>query len=342
MGKPAKKIIKYRNASLPQNLDEVLANADDQDLKILVALMMAADQNGEVSEDISIEEVLGIDKTSVDASVKFWRGAGIIDGARSCAQRQKASAVKSDGEKPAQSEEDNKSAPEIPSAHRNGVVEQSASMVNYGSAELATLFERRKVTSEFIDEAQRVWGKTFNTYDTGIVVGMVDQLGFDEEAVLAILAYVSRMGRKGLRYCEKVAISLYDDGYVHVQDIMARIEVIERSKEIVSKIRHLFGIGDRTLSKTEKELSERWAQTYGYDIDVIKLAYDITIDRIQKPVPKYTNSILEGWHTAGLKTVEEIVEHERKPKDNGADAQKSYDLDGFFDAAIRRSYDDLK
>ena len=183
MGKPAKKTIKYRNASLPQNLDEVLANADEQDLKILVALMMAADQNGEVSENISIEEVLGIDKTSVDASVKFWRGAGIIDGARSCAQKQKVSAAKSEETKPAVAENNN--ATEIPTAHRNGVVEQSAGIVNYGSAELANLFERRKVTSEFIDEAQRVWGKTFNTYDTGIVVGMVDQLGFDEEAVLA-------------------------------------------------------------------------------------------------------------------------------------------------------------
>ena len=338
MGKPAKKIIKYRNASLPQNLDEVLANADENDLKILIALMMAADENGEVGEDFSVEDVLGLDRTSVDASVKFWRGAGIIGGART----RSSAAAKSEAAKPEQS--NNTEAPtKIQTAHRNGVLEQSGGIVNYGSAELANLFERRKVTTEFVDEAQRVWGKTFNAYDTGIVVGMVDQLGFDEEAVLAILAYVARMGgRKGLRFCEKIAISLYDDGYVHVQDVMARIEVIERSKDTVSKIRHLFGIGDRALSKTEKELFERWTQTYGYGIDVIRLAYDITIDRIQKPVPKYTNSILEGWYNAGLKTLEEIVEYERKSKDSASDGQKSYDLDGFFEAALKRSYDDLK
>ena len=78
MGKPTKRTIKYRNASLPKNLDEVLANADENDLRILIALMMAADENGEVGEDFSVEEVLGLDKTSVDASVTFWRGAGII------------------------------------------------------------------------------------------------------------------------------------------------------------------------------------------------------------------------------------------------------------------------
>ena len=329
MGKTAKKIIKYRNASIPQNLGEILSNADENDLKILVALMMAADENGEVADSFSVEDVLEIDKTSVAASVKFWRGAGVIGGAKSTSQRIKPEEVKNAEPKV-----------EIPRAHRDGVVEKSGGIVSYRSAELATLFERRKVTTEFVDEAQRVWGKTFNAYDTGIVVGMVDQLGFDEEAVLAILAYVARIGKKGLRYCEKVAISLYDEGYTHVQDVMARIEVIERSKDTVSKIRQLFGIGDRSLSKTEKELFERWTQAYGYDIDVIKYAYDIMIDRIQKPVPKYANSILERWYAEGLKTLDEITAYERRAKESKAEDQKSYDVDDFFNAAIKRSFEE--
>ena len=158
MGKPTKRTIKYRNASLPQNLDEVLANADENDLRILIALMMAADENGEVGEDFSVEEVLGLDKTSVDASVKFWRGAGIIGGARATSQRQKSGAEKKEEPKSESGAAENKTG-EIPTAHRDGVVETSGGIVNYGSAELANLFERRKVTSEFIDEAQRVWGK---------------------------------------------------------------------------------------------------------------------------------------------------------------------------------------
>lgn len=320
MGKVTKKHIKYRNSVLPQNLGEVLSNADENDLKILIALMMAADENGEVSESFSVEDSLDMDKTSVDASLKFWRGAGIIGSAG--AKKEKTSKVET--------------------AHRNGAVEKSNSVVNYATDELASLLEKRRVTAEFVDEAQRVFGKTFNSYDTGIVVGLVDQLGFDEEAVLAILAYVARIGKKGLRYCEKVALALYDDGYLHTQEVLDRIEVIERSTETVSRIRQLFGMGDRTLSKTEKEMFERWTQRYGYDIDVIRCAYDIMIDNIQKPVPKYANTIIEKWYSEGLKTADEVVSYESKQKASKTDEQKSYDLDGFFEAALQRSYDDLK
>ena len=66
------------------------------------------------------------------------------------------------------------------------------------------------------------------------------------------------------------------------------------------------------------------------------------IDRIQKPVPKYANTILEKWHAEGLKTPEEIAAYESKSKESRADEQKSYDLDGFFEAALQRSYEDLK
>jgi len=332
MGKTAKRTIKYRNASIPENLGEVLANADENDLKILIALMMAADENGEVADDFSVEDALGFDKTSVAASLKFWRGAGVIGGARTTAAKAKPATEKHEGQ-----------TSEIQTAHKGGAVEQSTGVVSYGSAELADLFEKRKVTAEFIDEAQRVFGKTFNSYDTGIVVGLVDQLGFEEEAVLSILAYVTRIGKKGLRYCEKVALSLYDDGYTRFQEVHDRIEVIERSSHTISKIKQLFGIGERSLSKTERTLFEKWTQDFDYDIDVIRLAYDITIDIKHEPIPKYTGAILENWYAAGLRTVQDVNNYEKAQKESKAEkSAKSYDLDGFFEAALQRSYDDLK
>ena len=200
------------------------------------------------------------------------------------------------------------------------------------------------MSAEFIDEAQRVFGKTFNSYDTGIVVGLVDQLGFEEEAVLAILSYVTRIGKRGVRYTEKVALGFYDDGYTRTREVVERIELIERSKSVIGKVKQLFGIGDRELSRTEKTLFEKWTQKFGYDIDVIRAAYDITVDRTQKPLPKYADSILEGWNAAGLRTLEDVQKHEEERK-NATDAtksEKSYDLDDFFTAALNRSFEDMK
>ncbi len=340
MGKSnRKRILKYGKTRLPENLGEILANADEGDLKILIALMMAADENGEISEDFSVASVLELEQSEVDAAVKFWRGAGVISGAAKTTKP--AEAVRPINATPS---EDRVHTTET--AHRNGAVEKSTGVSSYGTAELASLLEKRKGLAEFINEAQRVFGKTFNSYDTSIIVGLVDQLGFEEAAVLAILSYVTRMGKKGVRYTEKVALAFYDDGYTHTKEVEEHIRVIENSREVIEQIKRMFGIDGRELSRTEKTLFEKWTQKLRYDIEVIRKAYDITVDKKQKAIPKYTDAILESWYHAGLKTLVDIEEYEKSQQggdgSGDGDTGKSYDLDDFFDAALRRSLQDLK
>ena len=319
--------LKYKNGLLPENIAQVLEDADRQDLEVLVALMMAADENGCLDDTDAIGEALGTEKSAVDASLKFWRGAGVIGSSRASARS-------------AQSSQTTK---KVESAHRNGAIEKSNSVSTYTTEELASLFEKRVVTAQFIDEAQRVVGKTFNSYDTGILAGLVDQLGFEEEAILHILSYVAGIGKKGIRYSEKLALSFYDEGITTATAVFEKISFIERSNESMSKIKQLYGIGGRELSKTEKQIFESWINKLSYDMDVIRMAYDITVDSIQKPVPKYSNTILERWYSEGLRTAEEIRAYENaQKKSHDGDTQKSYDLDDFFDAALQRSFEDLK
>lgn len=333
----AKIKIKYINGVLPKDIAKTFANADEQDLKILSLLLMAADANGEVSEDFCIEELLEMSNEAINASLKFWRGAGVIGASRSAKK-------KLDVEEARKSDEQ-KAFVVIPTAHRNGAVESSG-VENYKSAELANLLEERTVTASFIDEAQKVFGKTFNTHDTNIVVGLIDQYGFEEEAILAILAYVLRLGKKSVKYAEKIAIGLYDDGYTAALDVVTRINAIEQSKEDIYKIKQMFGFGARELTKSEKDIFSKWLQTYGYDVDVIRFAYDITVNSIQKPVPRYTDKIIEKWYSEGLRSLADIESYEAKKKEKPSagegKVQKSYEIDDFFEAAIKRSHKDLK
>lgn len=330
MGVMAKKKIKYIGGNLPDNISDLLLNADEQDLRIMTLLLMSADANGEIPDGVSFEDILGISKSELDASLKFWQGAGAIGSTR---------AVK---RKPEEQEPAKKIS--VPTAHRGGAVE-SGGVDNYRSAELATILERREVTASFVDEAQRVFGKTFNSYDVNIVVGLVEQYGFEEEAILVILAYVLRKGKRSVRYAEKIAISLYDDGITSAEDTVKKIAEMEASKEIISQIKKMYGFGSRALTNTEEALFTKWTRKYGYDIDAIRIAYDITVNAIQKPAPKYTDKIIEKWYSEGLRTVFEIEERENaKRADESAekDPQKSYELDDFFSAAMNRSFNDLK
>ena len=329
----AKKKINYINGNIPDNISDILNNSDELDLKILTLLLMAANVDGEVDDSLALKEMLGISKSELEASIKFWRGAGVVGPSR--AQKKKA--------EPTQS----KLAPRVEAAHRNGIVESNGTE-GYTSTELVTLLESRKELAFFVDEAQKVFGKTFSPKDIEVVIGLVDQYGFEEEAILEILAYVRGFEKKvGIKYVERVAISFYDEGITTSADVTEKIALIERSREDVYRIKQIFGFGSRSLTKTEQTLFEKWIQTYRYDLDIIKLAYDMMIDAIQKPVPKYADKIIEKWHCEGLRTLSDIEAYEGKKKESSQNAsnndpQKSYDVDDFFAAAMQRSFKDLK
>ncbi len=339
MGK-SKITIKYKNGRLPKNLSEAFDNADENDLKILLTLMMASDESGELPEDFSLAEVLHISESEAAASLKFWRGAGLIGTAKT----QRAQKKPEQTEHSAQTEQSVKEPTGRETRHRNGVVAPLEDYSSYGSAALATLLEKRTVTAELINEAQRVFGKMFNTYDTGIVVWLVDELGFDEESVLAMLGFAARLGKKSLKYVEKLALSFYDGGYVDFEAVAGRIRTLEESAEVIGQIKKLYGVGSRALTTSEKNMFEKWTQKLGYGIDVITRAYEITVDNTKEPAPKYTNAIIEKWYAEGLRSLEDIEKYEqaRKSKADDGGVVKSYDVDDFFEAAFKRSLEDLK
>jgi hypothetical protein len=90
-----------------------------------------------------------------------------------------------------------------------------------------------------IDEAQRIFGKMFRTYDIGILVGIVERLGFDEASVLLMLNYVAGKGKKTMRYAETLAMSFYDDGVTSAEAVAERISRMERSGELIEQIKRL-------------------------------------------------------------------------------------------------------
>ena len=163
--------------------------------------------------------------------------------------------------------------------------------------------------------------------------------------MLAILAYMVQKGKKTVRYAEQIAIAFYDEGITDTVAVLERLHRMEQAGETVQKIRVLFGAAGREMTTTEKRLFSAWSEKLGYDIEVIRMAYDITVDNTQKPAPKYANSILEAWHAEGLRTADEVRSYLETEKKSKKDAQggvaKSYDLEDFFEAALKRSYADM-
>lgn len=323
MSKETKNAVLCRKRELPERLGDALYNADETDLRVLASLLLLADENGAVEDTDAVCNVLGLEHAAVAGAIKFWCGAGLLE-----------AAGKGDGKKKTAT-----AAGGAKRAHRGGAVEHSG-VAPYQTKELADLLEKKQSLTAMVDECQRVLGKTVNMHDTEILVGLVDQLGFEEEAVPLILNYAVQHGRATVRYAEKIALRFYDEGFTKADDVYEQILSLERAAEMTSQIRNLFGMGSRDLSTTEKKLFAAWTQKMGYGIDVIRMAYDITIDAIHTPAPKYTNSILEKWYAEGLHTANDIATYLEDTRTAKAESrvEKSYDTDEFFEASLQRSF----
>lgn len=317
---------------LSQSVWNAIASADENDLRVMLALSLASDEErGDIS---SLLSSLELEESELDASIKYWCGAGLLKKGRKTAKTAAATAKENDTEPKNQ----------IQPLHRDGKLERKSELPSYSSTELAELIEKRSITAEFINEAQRVVGKIFNTHEVNILVGMIDYIGFDEASVIIILSHMVNLGKRSLRYAEQLAFSLYDEGITDAESLQARLKKMEGYAKTESEVRAMFGMTGRSLTTKEKKFLRSWIENMGFDTEIIRMAYDITVDATHEPAPAYANSILENWYASGLTTAEAIVaaESEKKQKNKAARTDaNSFDTDEFFQAALRRTFEEL-
>ncbi len=347
---------------LPGKAMEVLDRAGAEDLRVLLALCADSSLCRECDAhgwSQRVAERAGCDPESVTAAVAFWRGAGVLSAEKTRkskpapASAEKAETVET-AEKPmtAQPEREDAQGTAQPAAQTSTrKVARAAELPRYTSEELAALLEERQDTDIFINECQRVWGKIFNTHEVNVMLGLVDYLGLEYDYVLSLLVYCAgsqeRRGiQRSLRYVEKTAFSLYDEGVHTVAALNERIKQMEQMAEVEGQLRTLFGMGARALTPKEKKCFSAWLYDYGYGMEIIRLAYDVTVDAKGAPNVSYMNSVLANWYKDGLRTPEDVAKAQANyKKASKVDSRKvddgskgiSFDTEDFFAAAVRRS-----
>lgn len=234
---------------------------------------------------------------------------------------------------------------EKPRKQKRVLLKRADELPNYTTTEITELMEKRASVRTLINEAQQIIGKMFNPSDVNIMIGMLDYLGMSEESILTVLAYCKQIGKTNLRAVEKFAYTLVDRGITEPAALEEEFRLQDAIHSFEGEIRRLFGMNDRALTTKEGRQLRQWA-TFGYDIEIVRRAYELTIQATQKPSVDYTNGILERWNSEGLRTAEEIDSYLEKRKNEqnakGKTTQptlgNSFDTDDFFEAALQRSF----
>ena len=312
----------------------VLSCCDDIDAAYLRVMLWLASDLTLCQKPKQLAKLSGCDEKTVTSALEHWCKSGVLsrDGGKTAIPVMAAVAETPNAEK---------------STEKRSVIEKhlhrADEIPNYTSTQLAELMEARDGVRVLVDEAQRIMGKIFNMSEVNILVGMLDYLGMSEESVLLLLAHCARIEKKGLRAIEKYAIRLVDQGISTPEALEEEFHAVEALRSFEGQIRTMFGMKARSLTAKEEKILRAWL-SWGFNLDGVRMAYEITVNSINEASLPYANSILKAWHEDGLHTLGEIQakldeDKAKKEGENGGSVLgTSFDVDEFFEAALNRGF----
>lgn len=302
-----------------------LPAASEIELKVLLYASALADKGSFDENDI--QKLSGLDLTDIVIALQFWRGAEVLT---------------------LETHTGNKTASTKKTKSSSKKVEPEHDVPVYSGEELDAILTKKPELNLLIDECQKLTGKTiFNPHERNKIIALYDYLGLSEEYILSVFNYCKRTFGYGAKttipYIVKTIYNIYDEGIDTDEKLREYLKFKEEYNSYEGKVLRIFGI-QRKPSNKEEAVIEKWLKTYAMTIDMVEYAYEITVNATNKASIPYADKIMLNWHKAGCTTLEQAKESEfnyKKKKEQAAASQSSFDTDEFFEAALKRSYENI-
>lgn len=329
--------------------DRHLKLCSEAQLKVLLLALRDAPNPVDVRY---IGKRLGLEPDQVCDCLSYWQEAGLF---RKEEQPPAAASPLQEGAAPA--------APvrrqEIPApqaATQQSAKTQSAPAATretgVGAQKITTTHSRAKLTPSQINEMSRQdknipfllqelqqrLGKPLSPAQTEAVIYTYSYLELTPDYILMAAEYCKSIGKPNIAYINQVIAGWVAQGVDTHDRAEAHIKALALRASNQQVIQSLFGIHDRSLTPKEKEYIDNWFHLLGYGPDLIKLAYDRTVDNTGKLAFGYLNTILTRWKEKGVASVQEALAEMGSGKAQApTQAPSSYDLDEIQRLMVLRS-----
>ena len=261
------------------------AEASAEELRVLLALMSL---EGSVHSPEQIAAVAAVSRARVLAALALWEDSGALE----------------------RTENDGVS---YEFAEREG-------LFNPAEANSAALAKDRrdKSLAALITECTRIMKRaTLTNTDIAAISALYTELGLSPEYIVTLAAHLAARTTRlaPRRLCTKAEQLAARD-----IDTLEALEIYIADSENTTaaewEFRRLLGIRGRSTSPSEREAFLRWSRDYGFDTDIVQLAYDMSVKNTKGLSIQYMDTLLSAWHESGCRTVADC---EREAKKFSAD-----------------------
>ncbi len=250
-------------------LDAFLKEANEVQIKVYLFLMRKKNlENITVS---TIADYFNYSEADVNRALHFWEARGVLSGTSKENRKEEKST--------------------------DGKVVTLPARPSYKAKDLAE-FAKKQEISQLIFIAEQYTGNMLKSDDIASLLYINDSLGFTPELMEYLIEYCVSNNKKSMRYIETVANSWAECGIQTVEAARSHTMVVPKA---VYEVFKAFGIADnRKPIETEVAYVRKWTDSYDFPMDIISEACSRTIMNIHNPSFAYADSILTGWHKAGV------------------------------------------
>ena len=281
-------------------VDKHLAAASGIYIKVLLAVLRA-----NRVDTAQIARKLSIPESDVEEAVGYWVQNGIFS-----RQEEPRSAGKE---------------------RQPRVVVTSQSL---STAEIAERAARNPDIQFLFSAVESVMGTVLTSTQQRTLLFIHESYGLPADVILMAVEYCFSNGKTSFQYIQRMCGGWADQGInTHAQAEEA-LRALNLKKNGEREIVALLGLGGRPLTPEQRRFIENWRENFGYGPDMIRIAYERTLNSINKLSLPYMNSILKSWNEKGIRTPADIAARDSRPSGGRTSAggqrgwEPSYDLEG--------------
>ncbi|MDR2655293.1 MAG: DnaD domain protein [Oscillospiraceae bacterium] len=322
-------------------VDNQLKLCNGDVLKLLLYLLR---HSGERRSAKEISAATGLSEPQIKDSLDFWAELGILSEGRSSVAIESRIYETEEKEAPVVLPPPVLPEKKAPAEEKPFIQVADNVKIISGGAPAMTGEEalRRYRQSEAIRflsaEVGKLLGKTVKDELLLALVVLYDFYEMPIDMILMLVHFCKSTGRASPARIKEKAKEFHDRGIDTHEKAEAYIMHSDEVHQAKNRIRSAMGISGRASSPTEEARLEKWIDEFKMSFDMIKLAYDKTVDRTGKLSFSYMDSILTDWNEKNIRTPEEVsaIDGEFRSKSGGGQnpsagerkySNASYDLE---------------
>lgn len=215
-----------------------------------------------------------------------------------------------------------------------------------------TVAQRISVDDGFailLQETEAILGRPLTHNDSSTLLMLHDNDGLPYEVITMILYFAKSENKTKMKYIETLGRDWGDAGIDTIEKAEDKIAEIMMSKEAWFIVSNAFGLKNAgTPTKKQIDFADLWVNKWGYEEDMIRLAYETCVNSKGEFNMSYINGIIKKWHTEGIMTEHDLAKvrmnnkentkssnnTSTKPKADAGSGNTSYDINAFKDFDI--------